>query len=82
LQGVLIKKPDDWPPSLPKLMLLRILLNDLSIELSMKVSVAHISDTVVGLHCEKIDIENVSHLRRLLELNPITKPALTAITTS
>jgi hypothetical protein len=69
LQGALIKKPADWPPSLPKQMLLRIQLNELPIELSMKVSVAHASDTVVGLHCEKIDIESVSHLRRLLELN-------------
>ena len=69
LQGALIKKPADWPPSLPKQMLLRIQLNELPIELSMKVSVAHASDPVVGLYCEKIDIESVSHLRRLLELN-------------
>lgn len=69
LQGALIKKPEQWPPSLPKLMQLRIQLNDLPVELTMKVSVAHASNTVVGLHCEKIDIESVSHLRRLLELN-------------
>ena len=69
LQGALIKKPEQWPPSLPKLMQLRIQLNDLPVELIMTVSVAHASDTVVGFHCEKIDIESVSHLRRLLELN-------------
>ena len=69
LQGALIKKPEQWPPSLPKLMQLRIQLNDLPVELTMKVSVAHESGNVVGLHCEKIDIESVSHLRRLLELN-------------
>src|SRR5690606_2805370 len=69
LQGALIKKPEQWPPSLPKLMQLRIQLNDLPVELTMKVSIAHDSATVVGLHCEKIDIESVSHLRRLLELN-------------
>ncbi len=69
LQGALIKKPEQWPQSLPKLMQLRIQLNDFPVELIMKVSVAHASAQVVGLHCEKIDIESVSHLRRLLELN-------------
>ncbi len=69
LKGALIKKPDDWPPSLPKMMELRIQLNDFPLELIMEVSVAHQSATAVGLHCEKIDIDSVSHLRRLLELN-------------
>jgi hypothetical protein len=69
LKGALIRKPDDWPRSLPKQMLLRIQLNDFPLELQMQVSVAHTSDKVVGLHCERIDIESVSHLRRLLELN-------------
>lgn len=69
LRGALIKKPSDWPPSLTKQILLRIQLNEFPIELNMTVSVAHASDSVVGLHCEKIDIESVSHLRRLLELN-------------
>lgn len=69
LKGALIKKPADWPRSLPKVMLFRLSLNDFPMELMMDVSVAHQSDTVVGLHCEKIDIDSVSHLRRLLELN-------------
>lgn len=69
LQGALIRKTGHWPPSLPKLMTLRIHLNDLPLELSMQVSVAHNSSDVIGLHCEKIDVESVSHLRRLLELN-------------
>jgi hypothetical protein len=69
LQGALIKKPANWPPMLPDTMVLRIRLNDFPMELSMTVSVAHASDTLIGLHCEKIDIESVSHLRRLLELN-------------
>lgn len=69
LKGALIKKPADWPRSLPKTMELRISLNDFPVELTMEVSVAHQSVTSIGLHCEKIDIESVSHLRRLLELN-------------
>ena len=69
LKGALIKRPADWPRSLPKLMELRISLNDFPVELVMEVSVAHQSATAVGLQCEKIDIDSVSHLRRLLELN-------------
>ena len=69
LKGALIKKPADWPRSLPKIMELRISLNDFPVELIMEVSVAHQSAKTVGLHCEKIDIDSVSHLRRLLELN-------------
>ena len=69
LKGALIKKPADWPRTLPKVMELRISLNDFPVELVMEVSIAHQSATLVGLHCEKIDIDSVSHLRRLLELN-------------
>jgi hypothetical protein len=69
LQGALIRKTEHWPPTLPKLMQLRIQLNDFPVQLAMQVSVAHDSGDVIGLHCEKIDIESVSHLRRLLELN-------------
>ena len=69
LKGALIRKPADWPRSLPKMMELRISLNDFPVELIMEVSVAHQSAKTVGLHCEKIDIDSVSHLRRLLELN-------------
>ena len=69
LQGALLAKPKAWPDSLPKHMQLRIQLNDFPVEVSMTVGVAHSSERVIGMHCEKIDIESVSHLRRLLELN-------------
>ena len=69
LQGALIRKPKDWSAAPESAMQLRIQLNDFPIELVMLVSVAHTSDNQVGLRCEKIDIESVSHLRRLLELN-------------
>ncbi|WP_027669742.1 PilZ domain-containing protein [Rheinheimera baltica] len=69
LQGALISKPNDWPTAIPQQLQLRIQLDDFPLEVIMSVSVAHTSDTVIGLHCEKIDIESVSHLRRLLELN-------------
>ncbi|WP_337840861.1 PilZ domain-containing protein [Rheinheimera sp.] len=48
---------------------LEIELNDSGLHLQMQVSVAHQHGLLVGLRCDKVDIESVSHLRRLLELN-------------
>jgi hypothetical protein len=31
--------------------------------------VAHVEGERVGLHCEEIDLDSITHLRRLLELN-------------
>lgn len=69
LKGALVTKPSNWPTDVASLLQLRIQLEDFPIELAMTVSVAHMSDSLIGLHCEKIDIDSVSHLRRLLELN-------------
>ncbi|HEC18544.1 MAG TPA: PilZ domain-containing protein [Gammaproteobacteria bacterium] len=35
----------------------------------MEVSVAHIEEQRVGFRCEHIDLDSISHLRRLVELN-------------
>lgn len=69
LKGALVKKPEGWPAQLPGQMTLKIELNDLPVALTMRVSIAHQTEEVLGFHCDKIDIESVAHLRRLLELN-------------
>jgi hypothetical protein len=35
----------------------------------MEVEVAHLEQTHLGLHCLHIDVDSISHLRRLIELN-------------
>ena len=35
----------------------------------MLASVAHIDDKTIGFTCENIDLESISHLKRLVELN-------------
>ena len=37
--------------------------------ISMEGIVAHHHDGVLGMHCTKIDIDSITHLRRLVELN-------------
>ncbi len=40
---------------------------DLKIKMSVKI--VHIEPDVLGLQCEQIDIDSVTHLRRIVELN-------------
>ena len=37
--------------------------------IDMQVTVAHHEDGRIGFHCEAIDLESISHLRKLVELN-------------
>ncbi|MDX3772925.1 PilZ domain-containing protein [Chromatiaceae bacterium AAb-1] len=70
LKGALVEKPLHWPLyDVQQPLLLTILLDELAVELHMQVEVAHQHGNVLGLHCLKMDIDTVSHLRRLLELN-------------
>jgi len=69
LQGALIKKPDAWTAKVGDTGQLRIVLSDNVTAISMDVKVAHIEDDHVGFHCEHIDIDSITHLRRLVELN-------------
>lgn len=69
LQGALIKKPENWSTPADGPLYLTIHLNEHAVEVTMQVTVAHEHQNVIGLHCVEIDIDSVSHLRRLLELN-------------
>lgn len=39
------------------------------LEISMRVTVAHVEESRVGVHCEEIDLDSMQHLKRLVELN-------------
>ena len=68
LRGLLIQQqlPVDVKRDQP--ILVKILLSD-STCIAMTVSVAHQHHNQTGLMCTTIDIDSVSHLRRLIELN-------------
>lgn len=68
LRGLLIQQqlPADVKRDQP--ILVKILLSD-STCIAMTVSVAHQHHNQTGLMCTTIDIDSVSHLRRLIELN-------------
>ncbi len=69
LKGVLSTIPENWDGVKGEYFLLELLLNDSDIQIRMEVSVVHIENNRVGFKCEHIDLDSVTHLRRLVELN-------------
>ncbi|MFY8351922.1 PilZ domain-containing protein [Pseudoalteromonas sp. SSM20] len=71
LKGALIKKPENWPTAcdLAKSATLSFQLSNSDIIIEMMVSLAHVENTQLGLRCEQIEIDSVTHLKRLIELN-------------
>ena len=70
MKGVLLARPKDWPARPGKNFQLKISLDEKSkIVIAMDASLAHSSAEFLGFFCEHIDLESMTHLRRLLELN-------------
>jgi hypothetical protein len=69
LKGALIKRPDNWTAKVGDSGLLQIELNNGETVIEMEVTVAHCEGFKVGFHCDHIDIDSITHLRRLVELN-------------
>lgn len=69
VKGALVDKPPDWPDR-PRLRCdLKITLETSPVKLLMTMEVAHEKWKQLGLRCIAIDVESMTHLRRLLELN-------------
>lgn len=68
LKGALIKVPPDWPGRVEDTCQLQLKLNEGS-RIVMHARVAHVGGRRVGLYCETIDLDSITHLRRLVELN-------------
>lgn len=68
LKGLLVHRPADWDadPAQPFEALIR--LSD-DVEVRMEVEMRHAEGELVGMACRHIDVESISHLRRLVELN-------------
>ncbi len=68
LKGALIHKPRDWSGQAGEDYQLTLVLNE-DVSIRMDVCVAHIEDEHIGLFCKDIDLDSITHLRRLVELN-------------
>lgn len=68
LKGLLVRRPEGWDaqPDLPLTAHIR-LADDARV--TMEVLLAHDNDGLLGFACQHIDLDSMSHLRRLVELN-------------
>jgi len=69
LNGALVSAPDKVEDIKHKLGLLTFSLAGNDAQVSMHIAVVHLEPGEIGLQCNAIDIESVTHLRRLVELN-------------
>ena len=68
LKGALLKVPENWMGKNGDHCQLRLHLAA-NATISMSTTIAHIAGRRVGLHCDNIDLDSVTHLRRLVALN-------------
>jgi len=69
LNGALISQPHNWKPGTSATFLLDINAPDDVFDIRMETTITHTGESNIGLQCDHIDIDSVSHLRRLVELN-------------
>jgi len=68
LKGALIEAPEDWTGRSGDRCRLKLELSDQA-AIGMEATVTHLDGRRVGLHCDAIDLDSITHLRRLVELN-------------
>ena len=68
LKGALLRLPDGVKSESGAPCLMKISLGA-GITIAMAGEVAHVEDAQVGVICRSIDIESITHLRRLIEMN-------------
>jgi hypothetical protein len=68
LRGALVKVPPTWAGTNGDTCQIRLKLADDAV-IAMDAVVAHIQGERIGVRCESIDIDSITHLRRLVALN-------------
>ncbi|WP_076412746.1 PilZ domain-containing protein [Shewanella sp. UCD-KL12] len=68
LNGALVDEPDAFSPSNAAI-ILSFTLQGSDIEVQMETSLTHHKAGHLGLKCLHIDVDSISHLRRMIELN-------------
>jgi hypothetical protein len=69
LKGALARTPEGWQPSAGQPVTLHVMLDEGITEITMHALCAHIETGRVGFLCDEIDMESISLLKRLVELN-------------
>jgi hypothetical protein len=69
LKGALVAMAEGWQGHSGEGCKLEVPLNHSDVVVVMEGYLAHVEGNVVGVRCESIDLDSISHLRRLVELN-------------
>jgi hypothetical protein len=70
LNGALLIRPDGWTPAIGSECSIEIKLDgDNAVITIIKATVVHSEGDRIGVRRDMIDVESISHLRRLVELN-------------
>jgi len=69
LNGILVSIPQNWRINEQTQCLLEINPADNVFSIRMEAAISHQQEQSIGFQCEHIDIDSISHLRRLVELN-------------
>lgn len=68
-KGALITKPKDIELPIDSVCEIQIALEGSDIVINMRGHVTHRLDSQVGICCDNIDLDSITHLKRLIELN-------------
>ncbi|MBL1140551.1 MAG: PilZ domain-containing protein [Proteobacteria bacterium] len=69
LKGALVSVPENWNSDNEGEYKLSIFLDTSDVEIVMNVSLVHTGENHLGFRCEHIDLDSVTYLKRLVELN-------------
>lgn len=69
LKGALLRLPAGKTVVSGTPCLLKVRLSDLDTSIAMAGELAHVEGEQAGVLCRSIDIESITHLRRLIEMN-------------
>ena len=69
LKGALVNLPKTTFIAVGSHCKLRVKLSQLDAHIDMTADVAHAEGSMLGLQCTSIDLDSVTHLRKLIELN-------------
>lgn len=69
LKGALLRLPAETKPASGSPCLLKVWLGDDETNIAMAGEVVHVEGARVGVICRSIDLESITHLRRLIEMN-------------
>lgn len=69
IKGALIERPANWTMPVGETLILDLLLGADDLHIQMQVRIAHLHEQSIGVVCEHLDLESMTHLCRFLELN-------------